>query len=254
MLTIHTDSRGGHNRINADYQFFRLWSASMSYVLGFIFADGTIEDVQKSSRTCYLAITSTDLSILEKIRNCMLSEHKLYKRIGQLITYPNGKQYASKEGYILRIGSKQMFNDLLSLGLKPRKSLTILFPNVPQKYLSFFIRGYFDGDGCLTLRKGKYPRIIFTSGSMNFLKGLALALSKALDLDTYSISTQVKRKNPCYNLYYSNLNSRKILEFMYKNLKGAPYLERKYLIYRNLIKQQDNHSPTRPTLMNSSTI
>ena len=76
-LTIK-DPRGGHNRSPINNFFFQTWSPSMAYILGFIFADGAIEDVQKSSRTCYLLITSKDLEILEQIKNALNSKHTIY--------------------------------------------------------------------------------------------------------------------------------------------------------------------------------
>lgn len=236
-LPVYKDSRGGHNRTSINQNFFKEWSSSMAYVLGFIFADGAIEDVQKSSRACYLALSSKDLSILGKIKEAMISEHQLYKRQSRLLTYSNGKQYVSSEQFILRIGNKTIYNDLLKLGVTPRKSLTILFPKIPLQYLPFFLRGYFDGDGCIYLIKNKYPRIVFTSGSNQFLQGVSEALSITLGIPLKHAYSQVQHSsNFCYQLHYNTKLSKQILEFMYKDLNKAPYLERKYLIYQKYLK------------------
>lgn len=140
--TAHKDPRGGHNRASINQNFFQTWSPQMAYVLGFIFADGAIEDVQKSSRTCYISIVSKDLSILEKIKSVMNSNHKLYERKSQLTIYPGNKRYIAGERFTFRVGSKFMYNDLLSLGVTPRKSLSILFPSIPREFLSHFIIGH----------------------------------------------------------------------------------------------------------------
>ncbi len=234
--TAHTDPRGGHNRAQINHNFFKKWSPSMAYVLGFIFADGAIEDVQKSSRTCYISISSVDISILQQIRQSMDSNHKLYLRKSRLVRHLDGKSYISKDNFIFRIGSKLMYNDLLNLGLTPRKSLSILFPTIPPTYLSHFIRGYFDGDGCIYLLKGKYPRIVFTSGSNRFLEGLSTILSALLQIPTKRIYSQLQQSNNlCHRLHYNTKRSRKVLEFMYKNLEKAPYLERKFAIYQTYL-------------------
>lgn len=236
------DPRGGHNRSLINHNFFQVWSPEMAYVLGFIFADGAIEDVQKSSRTCYISIitSSKDLNILEKIRTVMNSSHKFYKRQARIQTYADGKQYLSKNCFIFRIGSKLMYNDLLKLGVTPRKSLTILFPNIPLGYQSFFLRGYFDGDGCIHLIKGKYPRLIFTSGSFKFLEGIAKILSSKLRIPEKRIYSQIGNSGrSCYRLHYNTQVSRKILEFMYKDLEKAPYLERKFVIYQKYLQSQN---------------
>jgi hypothetical protein len=183
-----------------------------------------------------LAITSKDISILEEIKNAMGSTHHFYKRKSQNITFPGGKNYVSGERFIFRVGSKQIFNDLLKLGVTPRKSLTILLPKIPFKYLSYFIRGYFDGDGCIYLIKSKYPRVIFTSGSQLFLQGLSKTLSVVLQIPFKIIYSQLhKSGNLCYQLHYNTQISNNVLEFMYKNLEKAPYLKRKYQIYQKYL-------------------
>lgn len=232
----HQDPRGGHNRIFVNNVFFQNWTPKMAYILGYIFADGAIEDVQKSSRTCYLSIISVDFSILEDIKHVMDSQHKLYKRLPKLNKYPDGKEYTSHEAFILRIGSKTIYNDLLNLGVTPRKSLTIPFPNIPTEFFFYFLRGYFDGDGCLHLKYKKYPLVIFTSGSLIFLQGLLTITSKLLNLPDQKIYVQQEvNRNPCYRLRFSSSSSLKILEAMYKNLEKAPFLERKYNIYKDYL-------------------
>ncbi len=240
--TAHKDPRGGHNRSQINHNFFKSWSPEMAYVLGFIFADGAIEDVQKSSQTCYISIIASrkDINILEQIKIVMKSSHKLYKRQARIRTYTGGKQYLSKDCFIFRIGSKLMYNDLLNLGVTPRKSLTILFPNIPLEYQGFFLRGYFDGDGCIHLIKRKYPRLIFTSGSVKFLEGISKTLSSELQIPEKRIYSQIENSgNPCYRLHYNTKLSSKILEFMYKDLEKAPYLDRKFAIYQKYLRSQN---------------
>lgn len=233
------DPRGGHNRSQINHNFFKSWSPQMAYVLGFIFADGAIEDVQKSSRTCYIAMSSVDFSILEQIKQSMCSNHKLYLRKSSLKTYLDGKSYISRDSFIFRIGSKLMYNDLLKLGVTPRKSLSIPFSKVPPEYLNFFIRGYFDGDGCLHLKEGKYAKVIFTSGSSQFVKGLANIISRRIQIPLKSPYPQIQDSgNPCYRLVYEANPGRKILEFMYKDLEKAPFLDRKFAIYQKYLQNQ----------------
>jgi hypothetical protein len=59
--------------------------------------------------------------------------------------------------YSLTLCSKHIFSSLYNYGLTTNKSLIITFPpsNIPNKYYSSFIRGYFDGDGCIWNGKRK---------------------------------------------------------------------------------------------------
>lgn len=230
------DPRGGHNRAQINSAFFQNWSPNMAYALGYIFADGAIEDVQASSRTCYFAISSKDLSILESIRATLDSNHTIYVRSAGYTNFPNNRRYFSREIFSLRIGNKAMYNDLLKLGVTPRKSLDARFPRIPEEYLSFFVRGYFDGDGCLHLVKGKYPRLVFTSGSLEFLERLAEQLAWILGNQKKRVSTSRQGNPSCYQLSYNTQLSVPILRYMYQNLESAPYLVRKHQIYLHYLQ------------------
>lgn len=231
-LSVLIDPRGGHNRSLVNQDFFKTWSPSMAYILGFIFADGAIEDVQKSSRTCYLSfsVSISDKALLLKIKAAMNSQHKLYIRKRREVTF-YGKTYISKDMITLRVGSKTIYNDLIKLGLTPRKSLTVIFPKIPVCYLNFFIRGYFDDDGCIYLIKKKYPIMTFTSGSIKFLEELSTTLAKILSIPIKNTHISHNNINPCYQLKYNITHSRLLLDFIYQNIDLAPYLERKFLKY-----------------------
>lgn len=195
--------------------------------------------MSKNHQEPVLAIVSKDISILQKIKNVLNSNHKLYKRQAQIEPCPGNKGYMSGVRFVFRVGSKLIYNDLLNLGVIPRKSLTMLFPAVPSEFLSYFVRGYFDGNGCLYLIKNKYPRLIFTSGSNKFLVDLSNTLSCTLDIPLKVAYSQLQKSNNlCYHLNYNTKLSKRILEFMYKDLEKTPYLERKFVIYQKYLQSQ----------------
>lgn len=238
------DPRGGHNRYKFKIDFFEKWTPEMAYILGFLYADGDIEDVRKSSRTQYTTIASVDKEILESIRKAMGSEHNLNYRAPRKVTYGNGKTYESSGIYRLRIGSKKMFDDLLKLGLTPRKSLTIKFPdNIPNDCFSHFVRGYFDGDGCVTIKKGKgkYGQpilkgiaIIFTSGSRLFLEGLRDCACRFADFGKRS----VYHGSNAYYLKYDTFESLRWFKFFYGNYISNLFLERKFNVFRKYFQMR----------------
>lgn len=224
------DPRGGSNRYKINVDFFKKWSSEMAYVLGFLYADGTIIDAI-SSRTQYIIFTSRDKEILKKIRTVMNSEHPLCIQPPRTHRHKNGI-YKSRELFILRIGSRKMFNDLVHLGVVPKKSKIAIFPKVPPHYLNHFIRGYLDGDGCVYLQKKKGKRqpvvskklsVIFTSGSKIFLQKLVSVLK-----DIGVSQDKVYNSNRAYQLRYSISDSVKLFKFLYKNVSQKIYLERKF--------------------------
>jgi len=243
------DPRGGHNRYKFKTDFFEKWSSKMAYVLGFLYADGDIEDVRKSSRTQYITFGSVDKDILEAIKMAMGSEHKLNYRAPRKVTYANGKTYESREMYRLRIGSKKMFEDLLGLGLTPRKSLTIEFPkDIPVNYLSHFVRGYFDGDGCVTIKmgKGKFGQpilkglnVIFTSGSGLFLEGLRKRVHKTINFCDRKIY-DYRKNSRSYQLKYPTFESIKWFKFLYGNNSSNLFLGRKFNVFKKYFQLRPN--------------
>lgn len=67
---------------------------------------------------------------------------------------------ARRSSHSLRIGNKVMYQDLVNLGVTPKKAKRISIPSVPEQYFKFFVRGYFDGDGCINIYKPKNRRAI----------------------------------------------------------------------------------------------
>ena len=131
-------------QVNED--FFDTWTHEMAYVLGYWYADGSLEDASYI-RGKYIRVSSVEKYSIKKIRHWMGSKHSI---VGSKSTWPNGKTR-----YLLRIGSHKLYDALVKLGLYPNKSLTIQFPVLPKKYAHDFIRGYLDGDGCVYLQKSR---------------------------------------------------------------------------------------------------
>lgn len=155
--------------------FFKKWSQEMAYVLGFFAADGSM--LQNKRGSCFIEFTSTDNLLLEHIQKVCGSSHKISERPSR-----NNKW---KQQYRLQIGSKEWFLDLTALGFTQHKSHTLMLPNIPDKYFGAFVRGYFDGDGCVYFKELEFAdrekkrwilMTLFTSGSQDFLNELLVQL------------------------------------------------------------------------------
>ena len=158
--------------------FFKKWSPEMAYVSGFFAADGSM--IKNKRGAYFIEFQSTDKEIINKIRKTI--------RANLAIGEYQPKQENHNKRYRLQIGSKEIFKDLLKLGMTPNKSLTLKMPKIPDKYFSHFIRGYFDGDGNVSIshyvrraRNNKKSITIlsgFTCGSKKFLEKLFTKLKK----------------------------------------------------------------------------
>ena len=205
-----------YRKINKD--FFKKWTTEMAYVLGFLYADGNIIFTKRA--TWFWSLQINDKEILEKIKQVIDSSHIISKK----------KRYNNQgQSYRLQVGSKEMCADLMCLGLTERKSKTILWPKVPRKYFSDFLRGYFDGDGGVWVgfkNKKRLHKIYvistsFTSGSREFLVALKEILFR------YGIlGGSLVKKERGFDLKYSIKDSLNLYKIMY-NDKCTLFLKRK---------------------------
>lgn len=226
-----TPTMGVKYRVNEN--FFDKWAPEMAYVLGYFYADGSLEDAYYL-RGRYIRVTSVEKHIILKIRKWLDSEHTITVHPP---SWPNGKQK-----YMLRIGSHKLYDALTGLGLYPNKSLTIKFPTtIPQKHLSDFIRGYLDGDGCVYLYiiKGKHKRfiikklsVIFTSGSKIFLE----RLNKVLKQITEIKQIRIYQGQRAFQLRYGTSDSIKLFKFLYGEARHDLYFKRKFNVFLNYFK------------------
>ena len=70
------------------------------------------------------------------------------------------KNRANKHNAIIQLYSKKMAEDLSKYGIIPNKTYTQnKLPNIPLEYMCHYIRGYFDGDGGISLIKPKDQNI-----------------------------------------------------------------------------------------------
>lgn len=235
------DRRGGSNKYKINFDFFKKWSHEMAYVLGFLYADGNIGDSANSSRTNYISFSSKDRDIIEAIRLAMKSDHSILRRGPRKTTFSDGRVVNCKETFCLRIGSRKMYIDLLKLGLVPRKSKVAILPSMPNSYFGSFVRGYFDGDGCVCLRTAigkekpvivKQLNIIFTSGSKVFLTELNKKLSNDISVNPQ----RVYESKRAYQLKYCTSDSLQIFKAMYQSATGGLFLKRKIEIFNKYFK------------------
>ncbi len=195
----------------------------MAYVLGYWYADGSLEDASYL-RGKYIRVTSVDREMIVKFKKWLKSEHTIVKLKS---SQPNGK-----DRYLLRIGSHKLYESLTRLGLYPNKSLTITCPPVPTRFFEHFVRGYFDGDGCAYLYTTKGKRkpiiirklsIIFTSGSFDFLRVLCDTLRQRVTLQQANIYQGTR----AFQLRFGTHDSIKLFIFMYRHCNSAMLLPRK---------------------------
>jgi predicted DNA-binding protein YlxM (UPF0122 family) len=204
--------RGTDNVYEVDEDFFHNWSKEMAYILGLILTDGNIgTDDDK------ISITMKDVGLLEKVKKKLKSNHKI-------------KYIEKNDIYFFGFAREKMSDRLRELGITKNKSLDVIFPDIPSKFLSHFIRGVFDGDGSVFFepRSKKSPlRVSFTSGSRAFITTLEHNLHSFGGLSKRNIYEK-QGTNTTYYFRYPHKDCLKFFDYIYAGADESMWLERKY--------------------------
>lgn len=206
------------NKYEVNQEFSKKWSHKMAYVLGFITADGNL---QKTEGGHLIHIASDDYDVIAKIKTAMGMMGRILEK----------KRENGKISYSLRFSDKVIFNDLLKLGITPQKSLVVKPPSIPEKFLWDYIRGFFDGDGCVYIRNTKYPsklHVLFYTGSFplaDFLYKKCRAV-----LPEYKGQIMIKKKkNNHYVLHFGQKDSETLYRYLYK--ETSLFMKRKHEVF-----------------------
>jgi len=202
-------------------QYFKTWSNDMAYFLGFICADGHIATHRNMLS---IQLNTKDLHILENFKVFLNYDGKIYFR----------KDLPSANLWVI---SKQITQDLMNFGLTRHKSQELKWiEQIPEQYVSHFVRGYFDGDGHVGLAQDSNPNkkkiICKLVSTLPFIERLKKEFEKIYGKEIGSI----KDNGSYFELYYSGQQSAiKFLEWIYIDSNENNRLKRKYDIYQNYI-------------------
>lgn len=214
-----------------DRNFFFQDSADLAYFLGWISSDGYI---QTNANVIGIEIKQTDKKILEDICQVM----KYTRPIIDFERKERGNGFFSK--FILE---NKEIKDLLidKYGIIPKKSFDnsfcFKFQNLNKKFWKDYIRGYFDGDGCIKIT-GKMLTFQIDSTSIKMLLAIEKAL-KEMDNSIYlsfgkreptpNEDKKIQSKLPLFRLYGYGSNAKKVFDILYRD--AELFLQRKYNRY-----------------------
>jgi len=206
------------NRLYAiDHNAFDVIDAETAYWWGFIYADGSV-----SKRSLSISLSSRDNGHLEKLKAFLKSEHPIhvYDAICKEKSYPQINYSAT---------SKHLTERLVELGIVARRTNpSAVIDQLPDEFFSHWLRGFFDGDGSVSIRaSNKQARIRFCGS-----KDLMMWIRKKLAIHCETNPDLKIRKHPkaniCYLAYCGNLQVKMIRHFLYCN--ATVWLKRKHEI------------------------
>ena len=201
--------------------YFSHQSHNMAWILGFIASDGTIS---KKRNTINIGLSAIDIEILEKIKKEI--------NIGNEIT-----TYTTSDGFqcaSLAWTCEQHKKDLAQYNIIPQKTFKLHPPyQLDKKYWIDYIRGYFDGDGCINYLKNGSKRWQICSATPEILQWIIDYLFENFDIPKVNIQVS-KRKNLLYYFQYSTKSTEKIYKILYT--PNSLYLARKKEKFDNMMK------------------
>lgn len=160
----------GPYKLNNKY-FESIKTQNQAYLLGFLYADGN--NYRNKHFQLTLEVSEIDKEIILFMKNELETDKPLKIRKET----PTGK-YIKKPTIGLIISNKKISDDIEHLGVIPNKTFLLKFPTsdqVPDHLIYHFIRGYFDGDGCIS-KVGIFTHKTNIAGNVNFLTELKLIL------------------------------------------------------------------------------
>ena len=220
---------------NEDY-FETIDTETKAYWLGFIYADGFIESKRAvGNQKLGITINSIDEEHLYKFKESINATNPIKNYIG------SGYSANSEFSKIL-LTSQKTVDDIRNLGVVENKTLILKFPTedqLPFYLIRHFIRGYFDGDGCLsywchTRKKGNTRMRNYQVGfigTFEFLTGISNYFGKSLAFTS--------KDNKTYGL---NIGGRvqvlTIMNHLYYD--STVFLDRKHDKYLELLKYSES--------------
>lgn len=238
---MQRDEKGKFLKVHEiDETFFKsIEREEQAYVLGFLYADGC-NYIHKSDRCVSFTQLEQDKDILDKIRIAMKFTNPNYCKEVQKTN--------NKISYTLNIYNRIISEDAEILGVVSNKSLVLQFPTfIPEDLMRHFIRGYFDGDGCIWEGKPKIDsknrfihnmKFTFT-GCYSFINSLQDYLVEHLGFKKTKLNFS-KAKNPnnntSENVCTMEYSGRKQIEKFYHYLYDGStiYGNRKKLKFENI--------------------
>lgn len=191
--------------LNLSHYFDVIDTEEKAYWLGFIMADGC----NNENRILRVTLNNRDRKHLEKLRKSLKSNAPIKMERGNMCT--------------LTVSSKILMQGLSKHGVIPNKTFATRMPDIPKHLVRHFIRGIFDGDGCITLSKDLKRAAVDIAGTKELLEQIQAVLIEELCLT----KTKIIQTKSIFVLRYGGVNQpKKIGEWLYKN--ATIWLDRKH--------------------------
>lgn len=226
----HDNNLKGKRRViyplNQNY-FNKNDSKDKAYFLGLLSADGNVYLRNNGQATIRISLQYEDRYILKTFKKYIETDKPLQiieKKNTDYITYI----------HTLELVSNIMANDLSKYNVIPNKTKCFVVPDLSNEFYSSFIRGYFDGDGGVSIKNNEYNK---PSSYSFYIAGYYKNLSKIQEIlhknnieSVFSIDKRKEIKDDVFgSLNISSIeNKYKFIQYIYKDCDDLYMSRKKY--------------------------
>jgi hypothetical protein len=225
MAAARRGQKRGPYRVRARAPW--VWSPRIAYGVGLIATDGNLSP---SGR--HVSVSSAERVMLDTFLDCV-------DRRAKIGTVNGG--YGSR-GLRVQIGDVGLYRWLQSIGLTPRKSLTLGAISLPDDLLPHLLRGLLDGDGSVLdvtydgtgkAQGRRYRTLVvrFNSASRAHVTWLRERIASR-----FGLSGGLGYEDGMYQLSYAKRASLRLLPLLYPD-RGVPCLERKREVWARFVRE-----------------
>ena len=198
------------------------WTPEIAYAVGLVATD---RNLSPSGR--HVSVSSAEREVLQTFLRCVDRKAKIGHVKGSYGTH----------GLRVQIGDVGLYRWLQSIGLTPRKSLTLGPIDAPDTVLGHLLRGLLDGDGSIIdctydgtgKAKGRRYRTLlvrFNTASRDHAEWIRRRISKR-----YGLHGGLWCEDGMFQLTYAKRASRRLLPFLYP-AADVPCILRKREVWR----------------------
>lgn len=212
-----------------DHYFDVIDNEHKTYWLGLLLADGFLSNSGHATESFGISLSIKDKYILEEFVKDLESTYAVKEYIGKSKFENSCTDFAYAK---LLIKSKQIFNKLIEYGFTTKKSYDGVVPEeyIPDDLKIHFIRGYFDGNGGLSIGSGSHLYTLDFTGTKEIITWILKYFNKENlklqerhpDRDNNNVSIKISGDKQIYS----------IMSRIYKD--ATIYLIRKYDRYLKL--------------------
>jgi len=186
------------NRYTLNEGYFEIINSQVkAYLLGLMAADGCVTE------TNYVAFESIDKELTQ-----LLKDELQYSGEVRAIK-PSG---GYRPHYRINFSSQELARSLRQKGVIAGRGKSGVYYFPQDEYLAAFVLGYFDGDGCAYVNKGRSGGLACIVGSLQLVGELARRLNMG-------VVTEHQHKQVYYWRIYSQSNIQTFYAFIYQHEK-----------------------------------